>query len=147
MLNLDLIDNLYAGLTKEQQQELISLLFKKSKQTMSYFRRTKDISLSKLEVLADFFHMPLDYFRKEGALKTTNVSGNNNSVSVGNVSVNTNLMLENDSLRREISTLKETLKAKDETLKSKDETLKSKDDLIEALRIQVGKQKCADAVE
>lgn len=147
MLNLDLIDNLYAGLTKEQQQELISLLFKKSKQTMSYFRRTKDISLSKLEVLADFFHMPLDYFRKEGAFKTTNVSGNNNSVSVGNVSVNTNLMLENDSLRREISTLKETLKAKDETLKSKDETLKSKDDLIEALRIQVGKQKCADAVE
>lgn len=147
MLNLDLIDNLYAGLTKEQQQELISLLFKKSKQTMSYFRRTKDISLSKLEVLADFFHMPLDYFRKEVAFKTTNVSGNNNSVSVGNVSVNTNLMLENDSLRREISTLKETLKAKDETLKSKDETLKSKDDLIEALRIQVGKQKCADAVE
>ena len=63
MLNLDLIDNLYAGLTKEQQQDLISLLFKKSKQTMSYFRRTKDISLSKLEVLADFFHMPLDYFR------------------------------------------------------------------------------------
>ena len=117
MLNLDLIDNLYAGLTKEQQQELIGLLFKKSKQTMSYFRRTKDISLSKL------------------------------AVSVGNVSVNTNLMLENDSLRREISTMKETLKAKDETLKSKDETLKSKDDLIEALRIQVGKQKCADAVE
>ena len=136
MLNLDLIDNLYAGLTKEQQQELISLLFKKSKQTMSYFRRTKDISLSKLEVLADFFHMPLDYFRVGSSFRAN-----------GNVSVNTNLMLENDSLRREISTLKETLKAKDETLKSKDETLKSKDDLIEALRIQVGKQKCADAVE
>ena len=45
MLNLDLIDNLYAGLTKEQQQDLISLLFKKSKQTMSYFRRTKDIGM------------------------------------------------------------------------------------------------------
>ena len=58
MLNLDLIDNLYAGLAKEQQQELISLLFKKSKQTMSYFRRTKDISLSELEILAGFFRMP-----------------------------------------------------------------------------------------
>lgn len=46
MLNLDLIDNLYAGLIKEQQQELIDLLFKKGKQTMSYFRRTKDISHS-----------------------------------------------------------------------------------------------------
>ena len=77
MLNLDLIDNLYAGLTKEQQQELIGLLFKKSKQTMSYFRRTKDISLSKLEVLADFFHMPLDYFRVGSSFRANNVSGNN----------------------------------------------------------------------
>ena len=75
MLNLDLIDNLYAGLTKEQQQELIGLLFKKSKQTMSYFRRTKDISLSKLEVLADFFHMPLDYFRVGSSFRANNVSG------------------------------------------------------------------------
>ena len=89
MLNLDLIDNLYAGLTKEQQQELISLLFKKS----SYFRRTKDISLSKLETLADFFHMPLDYFRVGNTFRANNVAKNNNNV--GNVSVNTNLMIEN----------------------------------------------------
>lgn len=126
MLNLDLIDNLYAGLTKEQQQDLISLLFKKSKQTMSYFRRTKDISLSKLEVLADFFHMPLDYFRVGSSFRANN--GNNNNV--GNVSVNTNLMIENESLRREISGLRETLKAKEETLNTKN-------DLIENLKIQV----------
>ena len=128
MLNLDLIDNLYAGLTKEQQQELIGLLFKKSKQTMSYFRRTKDISLSKLEVLADFFHMPLDYFRVGSSFRANNVNGNNNTV--GNVSVNTNLMIENESLRREISGLRETLKAKEETLNTKN-------DLIENLKIQV----------
>ena len=128
MLNLDLIDNLYAGLTKEQQQDLISLLFKKSKQTMSYFRRTKDISLSKLEVLADFFHMPLDYFRVGSSFRANNVNGNNNNV--GNVSVNTNLMIENESLRREISGLRETLKAKEETLNTKN-------DLIENLKRQV----------
>lgn len=128
MLNLDLIDNLYAGLTKEQQQELISLLFKKSKQTMSYFRRTKDISLSKLETLADFFHMPLDYFRVGNTFRANNVAKNNNNV--GNVSVNTNLMIENESLRREISGLKETLKAKEETLNTKN-------DLIDNLKIQV----------
>lgn len=128
MLNLDLIDNLYAGLTKEQQQELIGLLFKKSKQTMSYFRRTKDISLSKLETLADFFHMPLDYFRVGSTFRANNVAGNNNNV--GNVSVNTNLMIENESLRREISGLKETLKAKEETLNTKN-------DLIDNLKIQV----------
>lgn len=128
MLNLDLIDNLYAGLTKEQQQELISLLFKKSKQTMSYFRRTKDISLSKLETLADFFHMPLDYFRVGSTFRANNVAGNNNNV--GSVSVNTNLIIENESLRREISGLKETLKAKEETLNTKN-------DLIDNLQIQV----------
>ena len=130
MLNLDLIDNLYAGLTKEQQQDLISLLFKKSKQTMSYFRRTKDISLSKLEVLADFFHMPLDYFRVGSSFRANNVNGNNNNNNVGNVSVNTNLMMENESLRREISGLREPLKAKEETLNTKN-------DLIENLKIKV----------
>ena len=118
MLNLDLIDNLYAGLTKEQQQNLISLLFKKSKQTMSYFRRTKDISLSKLEVLADFFHMPLDYFRVESSFKANNVSGNNNYV--GNVPVNTNLMMENESLRKQLEALQNVVKAKDDTLAAKD---------------------------
>lgn len=87
MLNIDLIDNLYAGLTKEQQQSLCELLFKKSKQNMNYFRRTKDISLSKSETLADFFHMPLDYLREGSSFRANNVSGNNNTV--GNVSVNT----------------------------------------------------------
>ena len=48
MLNTELIENLYAGLSKEQQQELLTLLFKRSKQTLSYFKRTKDITLSKL---------------------------------------------------------------------------------------------------
>ena len=120
MLNLDLIDNLYAGLTKEQQQELISLLFKKSKQTMSYFRRTKDISLSKLEVLADFFNMPLDYFRVGSSFRANNVSGNNN-----NVSVNTNLMIENESLRKQLDALHDVVKAKDDTLAAKDALIQS----------------------
>lgn len=138
MLNLELMDNLFASLTREQQQDLLTQLFKKSKQTMSYFRRTKDISLSKLEILADFFHMPLDYFRVGHSFKANNVNGNNNYV--GNVSVNTNLMLENESLRREISSLKETLKAKDETLDSKNE-------LISALKIQVGKLSSSDVLD
>lgn len=118
MLNLDLIDNLYAGLTKEQQQELIGLLFKKSKQTMSYFRRTKDISLSKLETLADFFHMPLDYFRVGSTFRANNVAGNNNNV--GNVSVNTNLLMENESLRKQLDTLQDVVKAKDDVVAAKD---------------------------
>ena len=91
MLNIDLVDNLYASLSKEQQQNLCSLLFKNSKQTMNYFRRTKDISMSKLEILADFFHMPLDYFRMGNSFAANNVNGNNNYV--GNVSLSNNLLI------------------------------------------------------
>ena len=116
MLNLELIDNLYAGLPREKQQELIGLLFKRSKQTMAYFRRTKDISLSKLEILADFFHMPLDYFRANSSFKSNNVSGNNNYV--GNVSMGTNLLIENDALRKEISLLKDRLQDKETLIKT-----------------------------
>ena len=118
MLNLDLIDALYAGLTKEQQQELISLLFKRSKQTMSYFRRTKDISLSKLETLADFFHMPLDYFRVGSTFCANDVAGNGKHMR--NVSVNTNLLMENKSLQKQLDALQDVVKAKDDVVAAKD---------------------------
>lgn len=114
MLNLEMIDGLYASLPKEQQQALIAKLFKKSKQTMSYFHRTKDISLSKLETLADFFGMPLDYFRKDSKVTTNNATDNKNFV--GGASTNTNLMLEIQSLRKELEGKVAIIKAKDETI-------------------------------
>lgn len=43
---------------------------------MGYFHRTKDITLSKLEVLADFFGMPLDYFRQGNGFKAKNLQSN-----------------------------------------------------------------------
>ena len=128
MLNVDLLENLYAGLDNDKKQELMSLVFKKSRQTFAYFRRTKDVSLSKVEIIADYFHMPLDYFRINSAFKANNVAGNNNYV--GNVSISTNLLIENESLKRELEALKETIKAKDESLKTKDlliETLRNKE--------------------
>lgn len=103
---------------KNSSRSYSLFLFKRSKQTLSYFKRTKDITLSKLEVLADFFHMPLDYFRVGNTFKGNNVSGNNNQV--GNVSVNTNLMLENEALRREIKALEDIVKAKNDALATKD---------------------------
>ena len=81
MLNLELIDGLYASLSKQRQQELCSKLFKRSKQTMNYFHRTKDISLSKLETLADFFEVPLDGLRLNGRTVTTYAPGNNNIIA------------------------------------------------------------------
>lgn len=47
MLNIDLVYNLYDGLTPDKKERLLGLLFKKSRQTMAYFKRSKDISLFK----------------------------------------------------------------------------------------------------
>ena len=128
MLNTELLDNLYAGLTKEQQQNLITLLFKNSKQTMNYFKRTKDVGLSKLETLSDFFHMPIDYFRKGNSFSSNNVSGNNNYV--GNVSLSNNLLIENQSLRKELQSVNATLAAKDESLSRADETIRKSEEAL-----------------
>ncbi len=125
MLNTELVDTLYAGLPKERQQELITLLFKNSKQTMNYFKRAKDIILSKLETLADFFHMPLDYFRANSSFSANNIYGSNNNV--GNITLSGNLIAENDALRRELASLKKTIEAMEVTIKTKD-------DMIELLK-------------
>ena len=131
MLNTELLDNLYAGLTKEQQQNLITLLFKNSKQTMNYFKRTKDVGLSKLETLSDFFHIPIDYFRKGNSFSSNNVSGNNNYV--GNVSLSNNLLIENQSLRKELESVKATMEAKDDNLRRADALIQSKDEIIKVM--------------
>ena len=139
MLDIQLVYNLYDGLTPERKEELLGLLFKKSRQTMAYFKRSKDISLSKLEILADFYHMPLDYFRTNGSIKTNNVSGNNNYV--GNVAMGTNLLIENESLRKQIDSLQremETLKAsKESEINSLKNTIASKEDTNAVLKYHV----------
>ena len=132
MLNLELLNNLYNGLPDEQKKQLIALLFKRSKQTMAYFARTKDISLSKLEIIADFFHMPLDYFRQGSKMASTNVSGNGNTV--GNVNINTNLMMENDMLKEKIQNLEAMVEAKNETIMAKNEVIAARVEEIESLR-------------
>lgn len=114
MLNIDLIDNLYNTLPKEEQQKLIMLLFKRSKQTMNYFRRTKDISLSKLEIFADYFHKPLDYFRAESNEGSTNIGNDLLNSSVIN---HTDILLENKYLRKINERLEEAIKDKEEIIK------------------------------
>ena len=135
MLNIDLVYNLYEGLTPEKKEELLGLLFKKSRQTMAYFKRSKDISLSKLEILADFYHMPLDYFRANSSFKTNNVTGNNNYV--GNVSFSTNLLVENESLRKQVASLEREIDTLKSSLASKDDTNTVLKDHVDSLKKQL----------
>ena len=111
MLNIELVDRLYAQLPREQQQQLIARLFKQSKQTMAYFRRTKDISLSKLETLADFFNIPLDALRQGSTTPPLHAEGDNK------------FLMENEQLRKEIEHLQALLRSKDETIEAKNETI------------------------
>lgn len=126
MLNFELINTLYEGLSREQKQELIGLLFKKSKQSISYFRRSKDISLSKLEIIADYFQMPLDYFRDDGSFQTNNLRSDGKYVNIATTT--TGLMIENVFLRKEVLGLKTTIEAKNQTI----ETMKKLNDALES---------------
>lgn len=65
MLDNDLLEKLYKGLTSERKKELLKLLFNESNQSMAYFRRGKNIMLCKAEILADFFDIPIDSLRKD----------------------------------------------------------------------------------
>lgn len=107
MLNLQLVDALFDGLTKNQQQQLLTALFKKSKQTMTYFHRTKDISMSKLEILADFFNMPMDSLRLGGKVRSNVVPGNHNNVSCN--FVNSDVQIEKLALEKENAFLQERI--------------------------------------
>lgn len=65
MLNVDFIESMYKGLSKEKKHELKDKLFGGSNQSLTYFRKNKDTSMSKLEILADFFSLPLDGLRAD----------------------------------------------------------------------------------
>ena len=126
MLNVDLIDSLYNSLPSSRQKALLSMLFNRSDQTMEYFRKRKDISFSKLEILADFFHKPLEYFRQDSSfIADDSYYGNN---YVGNVYINsdTNLMAENEMLRKKVSSLETAIDEKDKAIKELDEIYSEK---------------------
>ena len=126
MLNVDLIESLYNSLPSSRQKVLLSMLFNRSDQTMEYFRKRKDISFSKLEILADFFHKPLEYFRQDSSfIADDSYYGNN---YVGNVYINsdTNLMAENEMLRKKVSSLETAIDEKDKAIKELDEIYSEK---------------------
>ena len=119
MLNIDLIYKHYDSLTREKKEELLTKLFKNSRQTMAYFRRTKNVSLSKLEILADAFNKPIDYFR-------LNNPYDEDEIVKGDVRENTTpvevLESNNEELRKQVKKLQEKNEILTQMLKLKNET-------------------------
>ncbi len=126
MLNVDLIESLYNSLPSSRQKALLSMLFNRSDQTMEYFRKRKDISFSKLEILADFFHKPLEYFRQDSSFIADDSNYGNNCV--GNIYINsdTDLMAENEMLRNKVNSLETAIDEKDKAIKELDEIYSEK---------------------
>jgi len=135
MLNIDLVYNLYEGLSSERKEELRDLLFKKSRQTMAYFRRSKDISLSKLEIMADFYQMPLDRFRLNSNLKAdTGTPGDHNDPSSLS---SPSLIDECNELKAKVLSLEHELEVLRSNLSSKEETNLVLKELVESLKSQL----------
>ena len=126
MLNVDLIESLYNSLPSSRQKALLSMLFNRSDQTMEYFRKRKDIGFSKLEILADFFHKPLEYFRQDSSFMADDRNYGNNYV--GNIYINSDadLMAENEMLRNKVSSLETAIDEKDKAIKELDEIYSEK---------------------
>ena len=141
MLNADFIEEQIKNLPKEKQQDLMKMLFKKSRQTVAYFHRINDITLSKLEILADYLGLPLDAFRMNPKATVGNFYGSQNC---GNSYYNTNLAQQIEALNKEVEFLKKEVAQKEgaivdkqNLIKSKEETITSKEETIGVMRIQI----------
>lgn len=94
-------------------------LFKNSRQTMAYFRRTKKVSLSKLEILADAFNKPIDYFRLNNPYDEDEILKGDFQENTKPVEV---LESNNEELRKELKKLQEKNDTLTEMLRLKTET-------------------------
>lgn len=127
MLNIDLVEKLYSGLSKEKKRELRTKLFGESNQSMSYFRKNKDTTLAKIEILADFFSMPLDGLRlgseyvfdnriKRIALAKKNASKADAELDGTEVNQKDLSAIETERIRLLNDVLKESLAVKEERI-------------------------------
>lgn len=127
MLNIELIESLYKGLTKEKKHELRDKLFGGSNQSLTYFRKNKDTSMSKLETLADFFSLPLDGLRSDSdyvydnrikrIVSSKRIAKEGSSSGEESTLQNTDLSsLELERLQLQNNVLKETIAVKEERI-------------------------------
>lgn len=87
----------------------------------------------KIEALADFFKVPMEFFfDREISLTNTvgNISGSGNNIQNGH---NGHINITQSNAEKEIEHLKSLLMEKEQMIKEKDERLKDKDKLIELL--------------
>ena len=86
---------------------------------MAYFRRTKKVNLSKLEILTDAFNKPIDYFRLNNPYDEDEILKGDFQENTKPVEV---LDSNNEELRKELKKLQEKNDTLTEMLRLKTET-------------------------
>lgn len=132
MLNLDFINRLYKALDREKKHQLLFDLFGPGRQSLSYFRRTNDTSLSKVETMAHAFGVPVDALLLDSPYtynpqtKTIEIFGFD-SVRGKSDNVDPITKARIAELEKEITYLKEISELKDYKLSLLEEKLKNSD--------------------
>ena len=111
MLDVEKIQQLYKSLPVEDKKIINEKLFKNSRQSMAYFNRQRNITFAKLEIIADFFGVTLDYLRKRDNIEENT---SNSTKGTTNKTESTRLSAPNSAvdrlhLEKEIELLKQRL--------------------------------------
>lgn len=136
MLNVDYITKLYKSMSREDKKDFLFKVFGPGRQSMAYFKRTKDTTLSKAELMARLFDIPVDalltdspytYNRQTKSISRfgcTEVESPSESIPSPASDV---CQKKIEELEKEIRYLKEISELKDDKLKLLEEKLASKD--------------------
>lgn len=140
-LNYEFIEGLYKSLDKSRQKLLVERLFKNSRQSIRYFQRNPNITLTKLEILSDFFGLPWDAFRAGNRYYSEKGSRREDVYSTDRFQGADgfgHLMNELSAQKEEIKRLEDKIAHLNELMALKDMNLKTKDELIQMLKDKVG---------
>lgn len=121
MVNTLLIESLLCFLPQDYKQKLQNMLMGDPSQSLFYLCARRDFPLPVIEMLADFYGVPLGCFCKNradsGGMMSQNtniVHGSNNLVA--NVGIGQDAEMER--LRQQVHCMQDLLQAKDETLEA-----------------------------
>lgn len=129
MLNYTLICELYHSLEPDRKKQLLHALFGDGNQTMAYFKNGRDSRFSKIEILSDFFGVPIDVLRE----------GTRYSYDPKSESLSAERKIQEDNERQKTQILEERIKLLQDALKIKEEHIELLMEKNEFYKSQVGK--------
>lgn len=124
MINGKRIKELYESLDLERKAELRELVFRNSRQSFNYFDRRKNITFTKVEIIADYFGISMDSLRMKNEEDEIPVATFGRQKGSSNV----------EMLKEQVQNLKTITESQKDLIDSLKEVIKMKDEKIELLQ-------------